>query len=80
MQFALPKATDVRVTLSDLMGRVLQVHTPGRLGAGMQRLPLDLTGLARGVYLCRVEAWSLSLSKGQAERGAQAVVLRLAVQ
>jgi hypothetical protein len=68
LQLVLPKAAEVRVTLCDLMGRSLRVHTPGRMGAGTQRLPLALEGLARGVYLCRVEA------------GAQTTVLRVVLE
>jgi Secretion system C-terminal sorting domain len=68
LQFALVKAADVRVTLSDLLGRTLQTHALGRTGVGTTRLPLALEGLAKGVYLCRVEA------------GEQSVVLRVVLE
>lgn len=76
LQFALQKAADVRIVLSDLLGRPVQTHALGRTGTGMTRLPLALDGLARGVYLCRIEARSLS----QAEGGNQVTVLRLALE
>jgi Secretion system C-terminal sorting domain len=68
LHFALSKPADINVTLSDLLGRTLQAHALGRTGAGTTRLPLALDGLAKGVYLCRVEA------------GEQSVVLRVVVE
>lgn len=51
-----PQAGPVRVTLTDAAGRRVATLLDERRGAGPQRLAVDGTGWASGVYWARVEA------------------------
>jgi len=54
--FALPRRSDVRLTIVDALGRTLEVIEPGRLDAGDHTLAVDLTALPIGLYLYRLQA------------------------
>jgi uncharacterized protein (DUF1501 family) len=54
----------VQVVIFDGLGREVRRPVPGRtLGAGPQKLPLDLSGLAPGAYHCTVREGSRSSSQ-----------------
>ncbi len=53
---ALPADGPVRVTVYDVQGRAVAVATDRAMEAGHHALPLDVAGLASGVYLVRAEA------------------------
>ena len=53
LRFVLAEPQTVRVALTDVLGRtVLTLDRP--LGAGQQTIPLDVSGLAPGLYVARV--------------------------
>jgi hypothetical protein len=56
LDFSLRKNAEVRLTLQDLQGRVLQAPLIGKLGVGSHQLPIDASMLAPGVYLWTLEA------------------------
>ena len=61
LRFVLAESQTVRVALTDVLGRtVLTLDRP--LGAGQQTIPLDVSGLAPGVYVARVSAGSAASS------------------
>ncbi len=51
----LPRAGHVRVRLVDALGRRVATAYDGMLPAGHTGLPIDLTGVAPGLYFCVVE-------------------------
>ena len=48
--FNLMESSNVKVTLSDLSGQVMQVISNGNMTAGSQQLDFNVTGLAKGMY------------------------------
>jgi hypothetical protein len=56
----LPEAMDVRVTLLTMDGRELRTLFAGGREAGVFTLPVDLSGLQSGVYLCAARAGAYS--------------------
>ncbi|HVZ40504.1 MAG TPA: hypothetical protein VHI13_14590 [Candidatus Kapabacteria bacterium] len=50
----LPEACAPRITIVNERGEVVAVRSPGMLAAGEQIVPFDLSGLAPGLYFCRV--------------------------
>ncbi len=54
--FALPRRSDVRLTIVDALGRTMGIIEPGRLDAGDHTLAVDLTALPGGLYLYRLQA------------------------
>jgi hypothetical protein len=54
------EASDVQVTVFDLLGRRVAVLGNGRFAAGGHTFRFDATGVASGVYLYRLEARSAS--------------------
>ncbi|MFN3595901.1 MAG: T9SS type A sorting domain-containing protein [Rubricoccaceae bacterium] len=56
LDLELAEATDVRVTVVDLMGRTVATLAEGLRPAGTTTLEMNTAGLAAGVYVLRVEA------------------------
>ena len=54
--YELPKSSDVRLTVVDLLGRELSVLVNERMEAGVHKARFDGTGLSSGVYLYRLRA------------------------
>jgi len=63
----LQEASEVRVTVYDVLGRVVALPHGGPLAAGEHRIALDSAGLPAGIYLVRAE--------GSGFRAAQRVTL-----
>lgn len=61
LRFTLDAAQPVRVTVTDALGRAV-LALDRTLGAGPQALPLDVSGLAPGVYVARVTTSGASAS------------------
>jgi len=54
LTYRLPRATTVRVTLFDALGRKVAQLTDGQQGAGTQRLTIAASTLSSGMYFVRV--------------------------
>ena len=57
--YELPRASEVRLSVYDILGREVSVLVNGRVDAGSHRARFDGSGLASGVYMYRLEARSL---------------------
>jgi len=56
VSYQLPAASNVRLTVYDLLGREVALLANGRKAPGSYRVQFDGSGLASGVYLCRLQA------------------------
>jgi hypothetical protein len=56
IKFELPKASQVNLTVHDLLGRQVAVLANGPRNAGTQEVKFDASGLSSGVYFYRLEA------------------------
>jgi hypothetical protein len=55
-RFAIPREGQVSLTLYDAAGRQARPGFAGRANAGSNTVPLNVTGLAAGSYVCRLES------------------------
>jgi hypothetical protein len=53
----------VRLTVCDLLGRVVATLAEGRYEGGRHEVRFDASGLASGIYLCRLEGAGSSRSR-----------------
>ena len=58
VSYQLPAVSDVRLVVYDLLGREVAVLVHERKAPGRYEAKFDATGLATGVYLCRLTAGS----------------------
>jgi len=58
IEHVLPVASDVRLSVYDLLGREVSVLVNGRMDAGVHEVRFDGSGLSSGVYLYRLTAGS----------------------
>ncbi len=56
IEYKLPEASNVKVTVYDALGRQVEVLVDGYQNAGTYTLKFDGSNLASGIYLCRMEA------------------------
>ncbi|MCC6398223.1 MAG: T9SS type A sorting domain-containing protein, partial [Bacteroidetes bacterium] len=56
IRYELPKPSDVRLTIFDMLGRVVSVIVDERREAGVHEVRFDASGLTSGVYLYRLQA------------------------
>jgi hypothetical protein len=61
--FELTNGGEVVMTVTDLIGREVMTLTPGRMEAGKQTLPVDISRLANGVYQYTLRSGGESLSR-----------------
>ena len=61
LRFSVAEAQTARVTLTDVLGRDV-LRFDRALAAGTQLIPIDVSGLAPGVYVARVAAGAASSS------------------
>jgi hypothetical protein len=61
--FAVPEPARVCIKLYDVAGREVRTLTDGECDAGYHRVVLDGTGLASGVYFCRMVSGTFEESK-----------------
>ncbi len=54
--YALPKSSDVRLSVCDMLGREASVLVNERKDAGVHEVKLHASGLASGVYVYRLQA------------------------
>lgn len=55
IRFELPEATEVRISVYDVTGRLIQVLDQGTRAAGAHSINFDASSLSSGVYLYRLE-------------------------
>lgn len=58
IEFTLPEAGSVRISVYDLLGREIETLVDRRMPAGTHRVRWDAAGRPAGVYLCRLTAGS----------------------
>jgi parallel beta-helix repeat protein len=63
IEFILPEASKVTITVYDLLGREVRTLTDGFRQAGSHSVKFDGTGLSSGLYFCRLQAGGLSETK-----------------
>jgi hypothetical protein len=56
--YELPKTSDVRMSVFDMLGREVSVLVNERREAGVHDVKFDASGLSSGVYLYRLQAGS----------------------
>ena len=61
IQFDLPAASEVRLTVFDLLGRQVQVLAEGHYPAGLHAVTFDATDLASGLYLYELKTQTARL-------------------
>jgi hypothetical protein len=54
IRYSLPAASEVKVSVFDMLGREVTVLASGRSEAGVHELTFDARGLSSGVYVCRL--------------------------
>lgn len=63
IEFTLPRPEQVAVSVYNLQGELVAVLAAGVFGAGVQQLVFDATGLPSGIYLYRLQAGELAISR-----------------
>ena len=63
IRYSLPKASDIRITIHDILGRHVETLTDGRQHAGFHTVIFDAAGQASGIYFYRIEAGKFSTAK-----------------
>jgi len=63
LQYSIPEAGDVRITLYDVLGRRVATLEDAPRGAGSHQLAWSTLGLVRGLYFCRLNAGQTSVTK-----------------
>jgi hypothetical protein len=63
IKFELPKSTEVRLSVYDLLGREISVLVNERRNAGVHEVKFDASNLASGVYFYRLQAGDFVSSK-----------------
>ena len=56
IQFAIPAASDVTLTVYDMLGRQVAVLVNGTLSAGTHTATFDASNLSSGTYMYRLQA------------------------
>lgn len=76
VRYQVPAVSTVTLVVYDVLGRRVATLAEGRISAGSHVAEFDGTGLASGVYLCRLEARSLDGSNRVAVRATRMLLLR----
>jgi glucuronoarabinoxylan endo-1,4-beta-xylanase len=58
VRYQLPAASDVSLTIHDMLGRHVATLANGKREAGVHEVTFDASGLPTGMYLCRLRAGS----------------------
>jgi hypothetical protein len=61
--FALPATGHVSLRLYGVDGRLVRTLANGEMAAGIHRVDMDGTGIAPGVYFCRLNAGGRELTR-----------------
>jgi hypothetical protein len=60
LQYAVPEKSTVKITVSDMIGRVVAVLVDGEVEAGVRTVAFDASALESGVYMARYEATGIA--------------------
>jgi hypothetical protein len=60
LQYAVPEKSTVKITVTDMIGRVVAVLVDGEVEAGVRTVVFDASALESGVYMARYEATGLA--------------------
>ena len=60
LQYAVPEKSTVKITVTDMIGRVVAVLVDGEVEAGVRTVAFDASALESGVYMARYEATGLA--------------------
>jgi hypothetical protein len=63
IKFELPKSSDVKLSVYDVLGREVSVLVNERRNAGVHEVKFDAAGLSSGVYFYRMQAGSFVVTK-----------------
>ena len=63
LEYSLPQAGDVALTVFDVAGRRVATLENAHRSAGPHEVGWDVTGVARGVYFCRLSLGRESVSR-----------------
>lgn len=63
IKFQLPRASQVNLTVFDIVGRDVSVLVNDRRDAGVHEVRFDASGLSSGVYFCRLQAGDFTQTK-----------------
>jgi len=63
IRFELPNQSNVRLEVYDMTGRMVAILAEGQLPAGVHHVNFDGTNLSSGIYLYRLEASGIQLTK-----------------
>lgn len=56
LKLNMKRSASVSIQLTDMMGKVISTETYNNVGAGTQVLGLNVEGLSKGVYFCKITA------------------------
>jgi hypothetical protein len=65
IEYSLPRASDVKLIIYDIIGREIQTLVNERQSAGQYRVSFDASNLSSGIYLYRIQASDPESSSGQ---------------
>jgi hypothetical protein len=60
LQYAVPEKSTVKITVTDMIGRVVAVLVDGEVEAGVRTVVFDASALESGVYMARYEATGIT--------------------
>jgi hypothetical protein len=60
LQYAVPEKSTVKITVTDMIGRVVAVLVDGEVEAGVRTVTFDASALESGVYMARYEATGIA--------------------
>jgi hypothetical protein len=63
IRYALPKDVSIKLAVYDMLGREVARLFEGQMSAGYHEVVFDASNLASGVYVCRLQAEDLVLTK-----------------
>ena len=63
IEYSVPKVTRVRITVWDLQGRMVKLAEEGERQPGTYSVQMDVRGMAKGIYLYRMQAGAFTRTK-----------------
>src|SRR5205807_8332012 len=59
----IPKESEVRISLSDMTGKIVKIISSGRISEGEHRVTFDASDLASGSYILSLESGAVRLTR-----------------